>query len=103
PLRRHRRQELFPLGRRPLYPAHHPRGAVRLLRTDAQAPAHLARRAVALVVVAAQAAGDQVLPRVLSAPRARQHVIDRGRILAAVSAALIIAPQHTTPAHWDTP
>ena len=57
-------------------------------------PAHLVRGAVALDVVAAQAAGDEVLPRVGPAARTRDDVVDRRGRRRAVGAALAVAAQH---------
>src|SRR5690606_16570632 len=82
--------------------AHRPGATARWSRSESQLPVHLLRCAIALDVVAAQAARDEVLPRVRSSARARHHVIDRGGRLAAVAAAVIIAPQHTTPGQRHT-
>src|SRR5690606_25884040 len=70
------REELAPLRLRPLHPAHEPRRAVRGARRETQRPPHLARSAVALDVVAAQAARHEVLPAVGSPSRTRDHVVD---------------------------
>src|SRR5690606_8291314 len=75
--------------------AHDPRRSPRWARRHPQVPAHLARCAVALDVVACQAAGDEVLPAVDAAPGARQDVVDRRGGTPAVAAAVIVPSQHS--------
>src|SRR5690606_24987907 len=72
-------------------------------RGHTQAPAHLLRGAVALGVIAPQAAGDEVLPTVTPSARTRQDVVDRRGVLAAVPATVLIATQHAPPGDRHSP
>src|SRR5207237_10180237 len=67
-------------------------------RSPYEVHARLLRRAASLLVVAALAARDQIVPGALAAARARQYVVERqlrGRELAtAVLAGRVVAQQN---------
>jgi hypothetical protein len=70
---------------------------MRCARTNSKCPPHFTRGAVALQIVAAEAARDQVLPGVLPAPRSREHMVDGSGRPAAVATAMGIPAQNAAP------
>ena len=75
--------------------------AVRLSRLGAECPAHFSECAVGFFVVASDAAGDKVFPRVGSATRFGLDVVDGVGRFSAVCAAVVVASENSAPGEGD--
>lgn len=97
------RQVVVPLGLTLLDAHREPCGPARHARCRSQRPSEITKQPVAFDVVASEAAGDQVLPRILSAPRSRHDVVNRGGGGRAVGASIRITPQHSPSRNRNAP
>ena len=94
-------QVFLPVRLWAIHSPHEPCCAKGCSRRDVHSPAHLTRRPVAFHVVAAEAAGHQVLPTVCSSTGARDHVVDGGGVSLAIGAALVVSPKNPSSGYGN--